>query len=149
MEPGRVQRGEVGGIVGPHRTYNDMPSGQTDPTLSNFSIAGDELWKLPMMQQAKALNPELTLMGTPWSAPAWMKTSGALGYGKLKPEYYATYAQYFVKWLDAWRANGMGISAITIAASGHWPMTKAPLTATVISALMFSLPARSAARPFL
>lgn len=54
----------LSGLTGPHRTYNDLPSGQTDPALSQFSIAGDELWKLPMMQQAKSLNPELTLMGT-------------------------------------------------------------------------------------
>lgn len=109
----------LSGLTGPHRTYNDLPSGQTDPTLSQFSIAGDQLWKLPMMQQAKSLNPELTLMGTPWSAPAWMKTSGSLGYGSLKPEYHATYAQYFVKWLDAWRSNGMGISAVTLQNEPH------------------------------
>ena len=115
----RIQMG-LSGLTGPHRTYNDLPSGQTDPTLSQFSIAGDELWKLPMMQQAKALNPELTLMGTPWSAPAWMKDSGSLGYGKLKPEYYGVYAQYFVKWLDAWRANGLGISAITMQNEPHY-----------------------------
>lgn len=109
----------LSGLTGPHRTYNDLPSGQTDPALSQFSIAGDELWKLPMMQQAKSLNPELTLMGTPWSAPAWMKTSGALGYGKLKPEYQAVYAQYFVKWLDAWRSRGLGISAVTMQNEPH------------------------------
>jgi glucosylceramidase len=114
----RVPMG-LSGLTGPHRTYNDLPSGQTDPTLSQFSIAGDQLWKLPMMQQAKALNPELTLLGTPWSAPAWMKSSGSLGYGNLKPEHYATYAQYFVKWLDAWRANGMGISAVTMQNEPH------------------------------
>ena len=115
----RIQMG-LNGLSGPNRTYNDLPSGQTDPTLLQFSIAGDQQYKLPMMQQAKALNPELTLMGTPWSAPAWMKDSGSLGYGKLKPEYYGTYAQYFVKWLDAWRANGLGISAITMQNEPHY-----------------------------
>ena len=97
-----------------------MPSGQTDPSLSQFSIAGDQIWKLPMMQQAKTLNPELTLMGTPWSAPAWMKDSGSLGYGKLKPEYYGVYAQYFVKWLNSWRAEGLGISAVTMQNEPHY-----------------------------
>lgn len=114
----RVPMG-LSGITGPHRTYNDLPSGQTDPTLSQFSIAGDELWKLPMMRQAKTLNPELTLMGTPWSAPAWMKDSGSLGYGKLKPEYYGVYAAYFVKWLNAWRTEGLGISAVTMQNEPH------------------------------
>jgi glucosylceramidase len=114
----RVPMG-LSGITGPHRTYNDLPTGQADPTLSQFSIAGDQLWKLPMMRQAKTLNPELTLMGTPWSAPAWMKDSGSLGYGKLKPEYYGVYAQYFVKWLNAWRAEGLGISAVTMQNEPH------------------------------
>lgn len=109
----RVPMGETG-LTGPNRTYNDLPSGQTDPTLAGFSIAGDLEWKLPMMQQAKALNPELTLLGTPWSAPAWMKTSGNLGYGKLKPEYYGVYANYFVRWLQEWRDRGLGISALTL-----------------------------------
>ncbi len=110
----------LAGLTGPNRTYNDLPAGQTDPTLSQFSIAGDLEWKLPMMQEAKRLNPELTLMGTPWSAPAWMKDSGSLGYGKLKPEYYGIYAQYFAKWLDAWRAQGLGISAVTMQNEPHY-----------------------------
>ena len=114
----RVPMG-LNGLTRPNRTYNDMPSGQTDPKLSQFSIAGDLEWKVPLMRQAKSLNPELTLMGTPWSAPAWMKTSGKLGYGKLNPTYYGVYAQYFTKWLDAWRAQGLGISAVTMQNEPH------------------------------
>ena len=108
-------------ITGLYKTYDDMPPGQTDPSLANFSIVGDDLeWKLPMMQQAKALNPELTLLGTPWSAPAWMKDSGALGSGKLLSQYYTAHANYFVKWLDAWRVNGLGISAVTMQNEPHF-----------------------------
>jgi glucosylceramidase len=109
----RIPMGETG-LVGLHRTYNDLPSGQTDPTLSQFSIAGDLEWKIPMVQRAKELNPELTLLGTPWSAPAWMKTSGNLGYGKLRPEYYGVYANYFVRWLQEWNARGLGVSLLSM-----------------------------------
>ncbi len=101
-------------------TYNDVPRGETDPTLSKFSIAYDLEWKIPMMQRAKELNPELTLMGTPWSAPAWMKDSGAAGYGKLLPQYYSTYSDYFVKFIQGWRDNGLGISAVTMQNEPHF-----------------------------
>ncbi|MCU0792416.1 MAG: hypothetical protein MUE42_06110 [Opitutaceae bacterium] len=109
----RVPMGETG-LVGPDRTYNDLPSGQTDPTLSKFSINGDLEWKIPMVQRAKELNPEVTVLGTPWSAPAWIKTSGNLGYGKLKPEYYGVYANYFVRWLQEWNARGLGVSLLSM-----------------------------------
>ncbi len=105
---------------GAEMTYDDMPRGQTDPTLANFSIAGDLDWKVPMMQRAKELNPELTLMGTPWSAPYWMKDSGAMGYGRLLSQYYGAYANYFVKWIQAWRDNGLGISAVTMQNEPHF-----------------------------
>ena len=73
-----------------------------------------------MMQRAKELNPELTLMATPWSAPAWMKDSGAAGYGKLLPQYYGTYADYFVKFIQGWRDHGLGISAVTMQNEPHY-----------------------------
>ena len=106
--------------AGTATTYDEMPPGQTDPTLASFSIAGDLQWKIPMMQRAKELNPELTLMGTPWSAPYWMKDSGAMGYGRLLPQYFGTYANYFVKWIQAWRDHGLGISAVTMQNEPHY-----------------------------
>ena len=115
----RVQVGSSA-ITGAYKTHDDMPLGQTDPTLANFSIAGDVQWKLPMMRRAKELNPELTLMGTPWSAPAWMKDSGALGYGRLLAQNHATYSNYFVKWIQAWHDAGLGISAVTMQNEPHF-----------------------------
>jgi glucosylceramidase len=107
-------------ITGAYKTHDDLPLGQTDPSLAKFSVAGDLQWKLPMMQRAKALNPELTLMGTPWSAPAWMKDSGALGYGRLLAQYHPSYANYFVKWIQAWHDAGLGISAVTMQNEPHF-----------------------------
>jgi len=96
-----------------HYTYNDLPPGETDPELARFSVAHDEAYIIPMLQEALRLNPELKLMGSPWSAPAWMKTSGSLIGGSLKLEHYGTYADYFVKFVQAYEAAGLPIDAVT------------------------------------
>src|ERR1700676_2276035 len=57
-------------------TYDDMPAGQIDPNLTNFSIAHYQAAIIPELQQALALNPNLKIMASPWSPPAWMKTNG-------------------------------------------------------------------------
>jgi glucosylceramidase len=54
-----------------------MPSGQTDPGLTHFSVAHDTAYIIPVLRQALALNPALKIDATPWSAPAWMKNGGA------------------------------------------------------------------------
>src|SRR5258708_17682083 len=78
-------------------SYDDMPSGQTDPSLSHFSISHDLADVLPLTKQARQLNPSLKVMGTPWSAPAWMKDNGTFNQPCwLQSQYYAAYAQYFV-----------------------------------------------------
>lgn len=75
-------------------TYDD---GAADPDLTRFSIAHDLAYIIPTAQQAKAINANLKYMGTPWSAPAWMKTSNNLTYGKLSTAYYPNYATYLRK----------------------------------------------------
>lgn len=94
-------------------TYNDLPAGQTDPSLSRFSIAHDLQDVLPLTRQAEQLNPSLTLVASPWTAPAWMKDSGQLNGGWLKAENYGTYADYFVKYLQAWRDQGVPVDYVT------------------------------------
>ncbi|POX52393.1 glucosylceramidase [Streptomyces sp. Ru71] len=94
-------------------TYDDVPSGQTDPTLSRFSIAHDQADVLPLTRQALQLNPSLTVMASPWTAPAWMKDSGQLNGGWLKAEDYGAYATYFVKYLQAYRDQGVPVSYVT------------------------------------
>ncbi|MET9438454.1 ricin-type beta-trefoil lectin domain protein [Streptomyces sp. NPDC006551] len=94
-------------------TYDDLPAGQTDPTLSKFSIAHDLQDVLPLTRQAAQLNPSLTLVASPWTAPAWMKDSGQLNGGWLKAEHYGTYADYFVKYLQAWRDQGVPVDYVT------------------------------------
>ncbi|GAB3985580.1 ricin-type beta-trefoil lectin domain protein [Actinoallomurus acanthiterrae] len=95
-------------------SYDDMSAGQTDPTLAHFSIAHDLADVLPLTKQARQLNPNLTVMGTPWSAPAWMKDNGDFNNpGWLQSQYYAAYAQYFVKYLQAYEAQGVHIDFVT------------------------------------
>ncbi|HEY8920107.1 MAG TPA: glycoside hydrolase, partial [Chitinophaga sp.] len=94
-------------------TYDDLPAGQTDPGLTHFSIENDKADVLPVLKAIKELAPDLQLMATPWSAPAWMKDNGKLAGGRLKPEWYATYANYFVKYLQAMQQEGITINTIT------------------------------------
>jgi glucosylceramidase len=95
-------------------TYDDMPSGQTDPNLANFSIAHDLADVLPLTKQAQQLNPGLKVMATPWTAPPWMKDSGAYSQGWLQSQYYAAYAQYFVKYIQAYKAQGVPIDFVSV-----------------------------------
>src|SRR5258708_11041355 len=73
-------------------SYDDMPAGQTDPSLSHFSISHDLADILPLTTQARQLHPALKVMGTPWSAPAWMKDNGDFNHpGRLQPQAYPAY----------------------------------------------------------
>jgi glucosylceramidase len=97
-------------------TYNDMPAGQTDPNLTNFSIASEQsggTGLVPLLKDILAINPQIKILATPWTAPVWMKDNGNSVGGKLKPEYYGAYAQYFVKYIQAMKAEGINIDAIT------------------------------------
>ncbi|GGL96626.1 glucosylceramidase [Streptomyces fumigatiscleroticus] len=94
-------------------TYDDVPAGQTDPDLTRFTLAHDQADVLPLTGQARQLNPDLTVMASPWTAPAWMKDSGQLNGGWLKAEYYGTYASYFVKYLQGYRDQGVPVAYVT------------------------------------
>ena len=100
----------------PHYTYDDVPVGQTDFALRHFSIAHDRAQILPLLRRAKALDPQLTVVATPWSPPAWMKTTDDLVGGRLidSPRIYATYAQYFVKFIEGYRAAGVPVDYVTL-----------------------------------
>src|SRR6266404_4204081 len=90
-------------------SYDDMPAGQTDPALANFSIAHDQADIIPIILQAKQLNPKMKLMATPWSPPGWMKSTGSLIGGSLNAASYTAFANYFVKYLQAYEAAGVTV----------------------------------------
>lgn len=95
-------------------SYDDLPAGQTDPELKRFNLSKDSLYLIPVLKEILAIRPELKLMGSPWSAPVWMKTNQNSMGGNLKPEFYPVYARYFVKYLQAMQAQGITLDAITV-----------------------------------
>lgn len=95
-------------------TYNDLPAGETDTALEHFSIARDQRHLIPVLKEILEVSPRIRIMATPWSAPAWMKTNGKLAGGKLKTEYYPAFARYFVKYLRAYKNEGIEIDAISV-----------------------------------
>lgn len=103
-----------------HYTFDDMPPGERDPTLARFTIEPDRANRLPVVQRALAINPALTVMASPWSAPAWMKTSGKLIKGSLRPDAYDAFAEYLARYVDAYAAEGVPIFALTIQNEPHF-----------------------------
>ena len=95
-------------------TYDDLPAGQTDTSMSQFSIAHDTSYIIPILQQALQINPNITTMATPWSPPAWMKSNDSINSGgTLNTNDYAAYAQYLVDFIKAYQAQGIPINYIT------------------------------------
>jgi glucosylceramidase len=99
-----------------HYTYDDVPAGQTDFGLKHFTIAHDQQQVLPLLRRAKQLNPQLKVMATPWSPPAWMKTGDTLVGSRLKddPEVYDAYARYLVKFVQAYAKAGVPVDFLSI-----------------------------------
>lgn len=95
-------------------SYNDLPAGETDPDMKKFDLGPDRADVIPVLKEILAINPALKLMGSPWSAPVWMKTTNDTRGGSLKPEFHDAYAKYFVKYIQAMKAEGIRIDAITI-----------------------------------
>lgn len=95
-------------------SYDDLPSGNTDPEMAYFSLGRDTADLIPLLHEILAIRPDLKIMASPWSAPVWMKTNGQSKGGSLKPEYYPAYAQYFVRYLTDMKLQGINIDAITI-----------------------------------
>lgn len=95
-------------------SYNDLPAGQTDINLTNFSLSKDTVDLIPLLKEILLINPNIKIMGSPWSPPVWMKDNGSSIGGSLQPKYYAVYAQYFVKYIQAMKATGIAIDAVTL-----------------------------------
>lgn len=95
-------------------TYNDLPAGQTDTAILNFSIDMEKKDLIPILKQILAINPNIKILGSPWSPPTWMKSNKSFIGGKLLPSYYSSYAQYLVKYIHAMKKEGIPIEAITI-----------------------------------
>lgn len=95
-------------------TYNDLPAGATDLNLEKFSLGPELVHLIPVLQAIKKIEPRIGLMGSPWSAPAWMKDNGKMIGGSLRKEYFDVYARYLARYIYEMAAHGLKIDALTI-----------------------------------
>ena len=112
----RLAMGSSDFVQGEHYSYAETPN---DMDLSEFSIVRDREHIIPVLQDILAINPDIKIMGSPWSPPGWMKTSGQFVCGshwdsRLKTEMYSVYADYFVKFVQEYANEGIQIHAMTI-----------------------------------
>jgi len=84
-----------------------------DTALSHFSLSKDEIDLIPLLKQIIAINPDIKIIATPWSAPVWMKDNNNSIGESLQPKYYNVYAKYFVKYIKSMKAEGITINSIT------------------------------------
>lgn len=100
-------------------TDDDTQGPSTNPTQYFGLTAQDTGHIIPVIKDALAINPNLKLFGSPWSPPAWMKSNGSMicntgsGNASLLSQYYQAWATYFVKWIQAYQANGIPIWGVT------------------------------------
>jgi glucosylceramidase len=97
-----------------HYSYDDSPGDAPDPELRHFSIDYARKYVLPRTREALAINPDLKVMISPWSAPAWMKTTKSLYKGQLVPEYYPAFANYLARTVEEFGREGVPVSMLTI-----------------------------------
>ncbi len=103
-----------------HYTLDDVPAGQTDHLLEKFSIDPMRADVLPVLKRALGINPKLKVMASPWSAPAWMKSSGSLVKGTLRVEAYPAFARYLEKFADALALEGVPLFALSLQNEPHF-----------------------------
>ncbi len=95
-------------------SYDDLPEGQTDTAMLHFDLGEDKKELIPVLQEILAIQPQIKLMGSPWSPPVWMKTNKDSRGGSLLPEYYPAYAHYFVRYVQEMQKLGIKIDAVTV-----------------------------------
>ncbi|MDR1200589.1 MAG: glucosylceramidase [Tannerellaceae bacterium] len=92
------------------------------PGIENFGLTSEETdYVIPVLNEIKAINPDVKIMGSPWTCPRWMKVNNLTDLqpfnswtsGQLNPKYYADYATYFVKWIQAFEQQGFTIYSVT------------------------------------
>ena len=85
-----------------------------DFALDSFSIERDQAELLPYIQEALARRPDMQFFGSPWSPPTWMKSPSVYNYGRfrMEPRYLDTYARYFVRFLETYKARGVRVGQV-------------------------------------
>ncbi|HMM04845.1 MULTISPECIES: glycoside hydrolase family 30 beta sandwich domain-containing protein [unclassified Dysgonomonas] len=92
------------------------------PGIENFALQSEELnYVIPVLKEILAINPNIKILGSPWTCPRWMKVNNLSSLqpynswtsGQLNPAYYQDYGTYFVKWIQAMASNGIKVDAVT------------------------------------
>jgi glucosylceramidase len=109
-----VARTTVGASDYSRNAYSYDDAATPDPDLTHFSIEHDRAYILPLLRAARQVNPDLYYFSSPWTPPGWMKAGGSLLGGSMRSEYFPAYAQYFVKFLEGYAAEGVKIQAVTV-----------------------------------
>ena len=94
-------------------SYNDLAVGETDINLTKFSLDPDKQHVIPLLKEILSINPNIKILGSPWSPPVWMKDNNNTIGGSLQSQYYSVYANYFVKYIQKMKEEGITIDAIT------------------------------------
>ena len=97
-----------------HYSLDDTPDGKPDPDLKHFSVDENRGDVIPVARAMLAINPQLKIMASPWSAPGWMKDTNSLIQGRLLPQYYDAFSRYLLKYVDAYAAEGIPVFALTV-----------------------------------
>jgi glucosylceramidase len=108
-----VNRTCIGACDSASKVYS-YDEGEEDPDLKRFSIDHDREYILPVLRRVRGLNPDVFYFSSPWSPPGWMKWNKSMLGGSMSRQYLASYAQYFLKFLQAYAAEGVQVQAITI-----------------------------------
>ena len=99
-------------------TYDNTTDDEPDPSLDNFALGDNGTAMASLLGEFRQIKPNITILGSPWSPPAWMKSNRALSVGgsdnHLDPQHYTSFARYFVKYLQAYADHNASIDAITI-----------------------------------
>jgi glucosylceramidase len=95
-------------------TVYSFDEGEPDPDLQRFSIDHDRAYILPILKEARKVNPDLFLFSSPWSPPGWMKPNKSMLGGNMQRKYMPSYANYFVKFLQGYEAEGVPVQAVTV-----------------------------------
>jgi glucosylceramidase len=107
-------------------SYDDVPAGKTDPNLTNFSVAHDVAYIIPLVKQALAINPDIKVVALPWSPPAWMKTTTTMNGGNMIAADFPSLAQYFIDFVQAYQQQGIPIYALSVQNEPRYTTTGYP-----------------------
>ena len=94
-------------------SYWGLRRGTKHPDMARFNLSAGDREVVPVLQEILQINPTVKFIASPWSAPPWMKSNGSYVAGRLRPDCYEAYAQYFVKYIETMRGHGINVSAVT------------------------------------